>query len=76
MLKNLDETILKNSKLVEEMNVGFVFDGSFYILCEYANKPSYFGLNYFQDNSLTLVCSEKISDYPWQTMSRGENQVL
>lgn len=75
-LKNLDETILKNSKLVEGMNVGLVCNDTFYILCEYSLNPSYFSLHYFQNNDLTLVCSEKIDSYPWKTMAKGEIRVL
>lgn len=75
-LKILDETMLKNSKLVEGMNVGMVVDKTFYILCEYSLNPSYFSLHYIQNNGLTLVCSEKFSNYPWKTMAKGEIQVL
>jgi len=75
-LRILDETMLKNSKLIEGMNIGFVFEGKFYILCEYSRHPAYFGLNYFQGNGLTLVCSEKISAYPWKRMTKGEILVL
>ncbi|KKS46185.1 hypothetical protein A3J20_01575 [Candidatus Gottesmanbacteria bacterium RIFCSPLOWO2_02_FULL_42_29] len=75
-LKNLDQTMLTNSKLVEGMNVGLISSNNFYILCEYSLHPSYFSLQYFQKDDLTLVCSEKFSDYPWQTMSRGEIKIL
>lgn len=75
-LKNLDKTMLRNSKLVEGMNVGLVFNDTFYILCEYSHQSSYFSLHYFKNNDLTLVCSEKIGNYQWKTMAKGEIQVL
>ncbi|OGG03451.1 hypothetical protein A2W14_05340 [Candidatus Gottesmanbacteria bacterium RBG_16_37_8] len=71
-LKILDETMLRNSNLVEGMNVGMVVDETFYILCEYFLNPSYFSLHYIQNKGLTLVCSEKFSNYSWKNMSKGE----
>lgn len=75
-LQNLDETMLNNSKLVEGMNVGLVIDRTFYILCEYSHHPSYFRLNFFHNNDLTLVCSEMIADYQWKSMTKGEIRVF
>jgi predicted glutamine amidotransferase len=75
-LKKLDHAMLNNSKQVEGMNVGLVSDDNFYILCEYSIHPSYFTLQYYKDETIALVCSEKIGTYNWETMSKGEILVL
>jgi predicted glutamine amidotransferase len=75
-LRNLDRTMLNNSKQVEGMNVGLVSDDNFYVLCEYSIQPSYFSLQYYKDENITLVCSQKFGAYKWGTMSKGEVLVL
>jgi predicted glutamine amidotransferase len=75
-LRKLDHAMLNNSKQVEGMNVGLVSDDNFYILCEYSIHPSYFSLQYCKDETIALVCSEKIGTYNWETMSKGEVLVL
>lgn len=75
-LKNLDQTMLTNSKLVEGMNVGLISDNNFYVLCEYSVHPTYFSLQYYKDETIALVCSEKIGTYNFETMNKGEILVL
>lgn len=75
-LKILDETILNNSKLVEGMNIGLILNGNLYVLCRYSKNPDYFSMHHFRNRDLTLICSEKIADYTWKTMAKGEIRVL
>lgn len=72
LLKSVDKLLLENSQKIIGMNIGIVRDDKFYVLCEYESNPTYFGVRYYQDNSLSLVCSEPIGDYGWKMMGKGE----
>lgn len=71
-LRWLDETLVRHSRQIVGMNIGLVHDSRFYLLCEYGENADYFGLNYYTDDRITIVCSEHLPGYAWQTMSRGQ----
>lgn len=71
-LQLLDRLVLSHSRELVGMNVGLVTGDTFNLLCEYARNDSYFGLNYFQDKSVTVVCSEKLPAFQWKTMAKGQ----
>ncbi len=75
-LEHVDNLIINNSKKIEGMNIGIVYEDKFYVLCEYENNNDYFGIRYYQDNDLTLVCSEQIGSYQWRYMKKSEILVL
>ena len=70
------DTLAQHSRHIVGMNIGLVQDERFHLLCEYAEHPEYFGLNYHQDEYLTLACSEQLPGYTWQTMERNQIVVL
>ena len=76
VLQEVDKLIMSNAKKVEGMNIGVVFNDKFYVLCEYENNTEYFGVKYFQDESLSLICSEPIGEYDWKVMKKGEVLVI
>lgn len=71
-LHYLDQFLLHHAKLVNGLNVGLVNDNSLYALCEYEDNSDYFGLKYYTDDSVSLICSEKIGPYAWKTMKKRE----
>ena len=75
-LRQVDRLIVNNAKKVEGMNIGVVYDGKFYVLCEYESNKDYFGIRYYQDDDITLVCSEPIGSYQWRNMKKSEILVL
>lgn len=75
-LENVDKLIINNAKKAEGMNIGFVYEDKFYVLCEYENNQDYFGVRYFRDDNITLVCSEPIGSYQWRYMKKSEILVL
>ncbi len=76
VLKTVDKLIVANSKKITGMNIGLARNNKFYLLCEYDGNASYFAVRYFQNNDLTIVCSEPIGKYEWKTMQKGEILVL
>ncbi len=71
-LHNTSQIIKENSQKIEGMNIGFVKDNKFYALCEYSTNKDYFSLRYFQDNNLTILCSEPLGSYNWQVIQKSE----
>ena len=72
VLKSVDKLLLEKSKKIIGMNIGVVKDNKFYILCEYEKNSNYFGVRYFQNDEMTLICSEPIGNYEWMIMKKGE----
>lgn len=66
------KTLTEHSQKIEGMNIGLVKDDKFYLLCEYYINKDYFTVRYFQDNIVTLVCSEPFGLYNWNSMGKGE----
>ncbi len=71
-LHQLDETVLAHSRQVVGMNIGLVKDENFYALCEYGDNAAYFGLNYLTTPDLTMICSERLPAYTWNTMQKSQ----
>lgn len=71
-LQQINELILSKAKQIEGMNIGVVSKNKFYILCEYEKNSNYFGIRYFQNDGMILICSEPIGDYEWMIMRKGE----
>lgn len=72
VLKKVDELLLENTTKIEGMNIGLIKGNIFHVLCQYADNADYFGIRYFQEDSTTLVCSQPIGNFNWQTMKKGE----
>jgi len=75
-LKSVDKIMLKNAKRIEGMNIGLAQNDKMYALCEYEDNAAYFGLQYYQDENLSLICSSPVDSYKWKTMKKGEILVL
>lgn len=75
-LRTVDKLILASSQKILGMNIGLTKDNKFYILCEYDNNPTYFGIRFHQDAEISIVCSEPIGKYDWETMKKGEVLVV
>ena len=71
-LEHVDKLIINNSKKIEGMNIGIVYEDKFYVLCEYENNKNYFGIRYYHDDDIILVCSEVIGEYAWKIMDRSQ----
>lgn len=72
VLMNVDKLLLGNSEKIIGLNIAVVQENKFYILCEYEKNRNYFGIRYFQNDGMTLICSEPIGDYEWTIMKKGE----
>ena len=72
VLMNVDKLLLGNSEKIIGMNIAVVQENKFYILCEYEKNRNYFGVRYFQNDEMTLICSEPIGNYEWTIMKKGE----
>ncbi|MBI3954984.1 hypothetical protein HY338_00945, partial [Candidatus Gottesmanbacteria bacterium] len=72
VLKSVDKLLLENSEKIIGLNIGVVKENKFYILCEYEKNSNYFGVRYFQNDEMTLICSEPIGYYEWMMMKKGE----
>lgn len=75
-LRKIDTLILNSSRKIEGLNIGVVFEGKFYVLCEYENNQDYFGIRYYQDDNLTLVSSSPFSSFRWRIMGKSEILVI
>lgn len=75
-LQILNKTILQKSREVIGMNIGLVKDNLFFVLCQYSKYNNYFNLCYYQNENLTLVCSEEFGLFDWNKMKKGEIIVL
>lgn len=71
-LKEVDTLFLNNAQKVEGMNIGLVHKDRLYALCEYAQNDEYFGLRYYSDSSIAIICSQPIGNFAWKTMKKGE----
>src|SRR3989344_673618 len=49
VLQKIDTLMLENSEKIEGMNIGLIQKNGIFVLCEYANNESYFGLHFYQD---------------------------
>ncbi len=72
VLKSVDKLLLEKSEKVIGMNIAVVKANKFYVLCEYETNRNYFGVRYFQNDEITLICSEQIGHYEWMIMKKGE----
>ena len=71
-LRWLDDILVRHSRQVIGLNIGIVQANRIYLLCEYGQDAAYFGLNYVRDEDFTIVCSEKLPGFQWQTMAKGQ----
>ena len=71
-LQSVRSLILANSQKIEGMNIGLVQEGRLYALCEYAENTNYFNLHFVQNSGISLICSQPISGYRWNKMSKGQ----
>lgn len=76
VLMSVDKLLLEKSEKIIGMNIGVVKENKFYLLCEYSENENYFGLRYFQDQELTIICSQPIGSYEYKVMNKGEILVL
>ena len=76
VLISVDKLLLENSVKIIGMNIGVVKENKFYMLCEYEENTDYFGLRYFQDQELTIICSQPIGSYKYKVIHKGEILVL
>lgn len=72
VLERVNHLITQNSERIVGMNIGLIYKNTFFILCQYADNQTYFGLHYFRNDSITLVCSEEFGSFGWRSMKKGE----
>lgn len=70
----IQDLLINNSKGILGLNVGFVLDDNFYVSCYFGddNKKDYYTVRYFENKTQTIICSEKISNFPWKNIGKGE----
>lgn len=71
-LKSVQKLILENSREVEGMNVGVIDGDKISVLCQYSENEKYYTLHFYEDENLTIICSEKFGDYNWQSLEKGQ----
>lgn len=73
-LKKVQELLITNSKGILGCNMAFSIDRSLYASCYFGDqdKKDYYTVRYYSDENLSIICSEKINNYPWIDMKKGE----
>ncbi|OGK54442.1 hypothetical protein A3H78_06080 [Candidatus Roizmanbacteria bacterium RIFCSPLOWO2_02_FULL_36_11] len=71
-LKKLRNMLINNSSGILGCNIGLVINDKFYASCFYSKNKEYYTLRYFSDDSVTIVCSEKINKFLWRSMKKGD----
>lgn len=72
VLKSVRDDLLRSSNSIVGMNVGLISHEQVSILCQYSQDEEYYSLKIFESDEVLLICSEKISNYPWKVMKKGE----
>ena len=65
-----------NSREIEALNIGICDKEKFYLLCRHNGDEDYYGIRYFKDGKITIVCSEQISTFPFRTMKNGQLLII
>lgn len=71
-LRFVDRYLLDHSTRITGLNIGLIKSDKLYALCEYLDNSDYFGLKYYTDSTISLICSENIGTYNWQSMKKGQ----
>ncbi len=71
-LQKVQDMLLKNSKSILGCNIGFIYENGLYASCNFSDKKEYYTVRYYSDEQFSIICSEKISNYPWKSMKNGE----
>src|SRR3989338_2851170 len=71
-LESINGFLMSNSKKIEGLNLGIMKDKNLYALCQYENNPEYFTLNYYSNNSISMISSLDFGAFSWKKMKKGE----
>ena len=70
------EKILKHSKEIRALNLGICDKNNFFVLSLYNCNKDYYELNYFVNANFSIVSSEKILKFNFQTIGNGDILIL
>jgi len=71
-LKQTQNLLSKNSKIVEAINIGICDMKKIHLLCFYDGDPNYFNIRYSESDDINLFSSESFGKYDWQTMKNDQ----
>lgn len=66
--KNL---LITNSKEVQALNIGVGVKDHIYALCYYTKHPSYYKLRYVHNSKMSIISSEPVEGYSFQSVESG-----
>ena len=72
VLSIVKQLLQEHARKIVGLNIGLIVNNKLYSLCEYADNSAYFGLKYFSDEHISMICSEPFGEYAWKTMQKGE----
>lgn len=66
------QEIVQYSQLIVGLNIGVVDTQTAVAVSDYTSSPEYFQLRYFNNDGLSLVCSEVLPGFDWQLANRAK----
>ena len=72
VLIQLRQTLRQRARNLEAANIGLAGPEGIYVLCDYSLHPEYFSLRISQTEGITLICSEELKGFTWQSMEPGQ----
>jgi len=70
-LEKVKNTLKKNTKQIQALNIGFSDGKKIYALSYYTNHPEYYRLKYFKTKTLSIISSEPIGGYNFNKTTSG-----
>lgn len=71
-LRETQRIIIKNSKMVQALNIGIADKDNIYALCYYSNHPDYYSLHYLKTEESSIISSEPIDGFNFSSLSNSE----
>ena|SRR3990167_1821403 len=71
-LKNVRDLLISNSKSMLGMNMGLFHEDAILASCYYQKNAQYYTLHFMTSDSLSMISSEKIGNFSWQQMKKGD----
>lgn len=71
-LKQTSTLLRAHSRDVLAINIALVVDDTIYVSSYFTKQKKYYTLQYYDDNNITIVCSQKIGNYKWKEIANKE----
>ena len=71
-LKDALTALIKNSRVVQALNIGIADKKYIYALCYYSNHKDYYSLHYSKTADVSIISSEPIDGFHFTPLLKGE----